>query len=56
LRYVKKAKPPEGNQPAPYQLFATPEDTYRVLVTDLDTPIDVVVGFLPATGRGGESD
>jgi DDE family transposase len=28
-----------------YQLFDTPEYTYRVFVTNLDAPIDVVVGF-----------
>ena len=28
-----------------YQLFDTPEYSYRVFVTNLDAPIDVVVGF-----------
>ena len=45
LRYLKKAKPQQGNQPEQYQLFDTPDYTYRVFVTDLDTPIDMVVGF-----------
>jgi hypothetical protein len=33
------------NEPAQYQLFDTPEYTYRVFVTDMNAPIDVVVGF-----------
>jgi hypothetical protein len=32
-------------EPEQYQLFATPRYIYRVFVTDLDAPIDVVVGF-----------
>jgi Transposase DDE domain group 1 len=43
LRYLKKAKPAAHNEQ--YQLFDTPEYTYRVFVTDMDAPIDVVVGF-----------
>jgi hypothetical protein len=43
LRYLKKAKPQPQNEQ--YQLFDTPEYTYRVFVTDMDAPIDVVVGF-----------
>jgi hypothetical protein len=43
LRYQKKPKPErKGEQ---YQLFDGPEYTYRVFITDLDAPIDVVVGF-----------
>jgi len=45
LRYQKKAKPKKGKQPEQYQLFDTPEYHYRVFVTDLDAPIDAVVGF-----------
>src|SRR5579864_641498 len=45
LRYQKKPKPTECNEPEQYQLFDTPEYSYRVFVTDLDAPIDVVVGF-----------
>lgn len=48
LRYLKKPKPkkPNGVQvPAQYQLFDTPEYTYRAFVTDLAAPIDVVTGF-----------
>jgi hypothetical protein len=45
LRYQKKAKPKEGSEPEQYQLFDTPEYSYRALVTDLDAAIDVVVGF-----------
>ena len=43
LRYLQKAKP--AAQHEQYQLFDTPGYTYRVFVTDMDAPIDVVVGF-----------
>lgn len=45
LRYQKKAKPKKGKDPEQYQLFDTPEYCYRTFVTDLDAPIDAVVGF-----------
>jgi len=45
LRYLKKPKPKKRKQPEQYQLFDTPEYCYRVFVTDLDAPIDAVVGF-----------
>jgi DDE family transposase len=45
LRYQKKAKPKPDSEPEQYQLFDTPEYTYRVFVTNLDAAIDVVVGF-----------
>ena len=45
LRYWKKTKPRGAEEPEQYQLFDTPEYTYRVFVTDMDAPIDVVVGF-----------
>ena len=45
LQYEHQAKPKQRKQPEPYQWFETPEYSYRVFVTDLDTPIDVVVGF-----------
>jgi hypothetical protein len=48
LRYLKKAKP--AAQHEQYQLFDTPEYTYRVFVTDMDAPIDVVVGFYRQRG------
>jgi len=44
LRYQKKRKPDEG-QPEQYQLFDTPEYTYRVFATDLDGPIDALTWF-----------
>jgi hypothetical protein len=50
LRYLKKAKPQERNAPEQYQLFDTPEYTYRVFVTDLDAAIDVLVGFYRQRG------
>ena len=45
LRYQKKAKPKPDGGPEQYQWFDTPEYKYRVFVTNLDAPIDVVVGF-----------
>ena len=45
LRYVKKPQPKKENEPEQYQLFEGPEYSYRVFVTDMDVPIDVVVGF-----------
>jgi len=50
LRYQKKAKPKLGSGPEQYQLFDTPEYAYRVFVTNLDAPIDVVVGFYRQRG------
>jgi hypothetical protein len=45
LRYQKKPKRKELSEPEQYQLFDTPAYSYRVFVTNLDFPIDVVVGF-----------
>jgi len=46
LRYHKKPQPKQKReQPEQYQLFDTPAYLYRVFVTDLGAPIDVVVGF-----------
>ncbi len=44
LRYKKKRKSAEG-EPEQYQLFETPEYSYRVFVTNLDGPIDALVWF-----------
>lgn len=44
LRYQKKCKAGDG-EPEQYQLFDTPEYSYRVFVTDLDGPIDALVWF-----------
>jgi len=44
LRYEKTRKPEPG-QPEQYQLFDTPEYSYRVFVTNLDGPIDALVWF-----------
>ena len=35
----------EADEPEQYQLFDTPEYTYRVFVTDMDAPLDALVGF-----------
>jgi len=45
LRYVKTPKPRKEQEPEQYQLFDGPEYSYRVFVTNLDAPMDVVVGF-----------
>ena len=45
LRYQNKPKPNHRKHPEQYQLFDTPQYSYRVFVTDLDAPIDVAVGF-----------
>jgi len=44
LRYEKKTKTADG-EPEQYQLFDTPEYSYRVFVTSLDGPIDALVWF-----------
>lgn len=45
LRYAKKPEEREADEPEPYQLFDTPEYTYQVFVTNLDGPLDALVGF-----------
>jgi hypothetical protein len=45
LRYEKKPKPQEAGEPQQYQLFDTPEYSYRVFVTSLPDPIDRTVWF-----------
>src|SRR3989441_37518 len=56
LRYEKKPPPREANEPEQYQLFETPEYSYRVFVTNMtDSNRSVGVVLQPA-GRGGESD
>jgi hypothetical protein len=51
LRYVKPTKAKKAEEPEQYQLFDTPEYSYRVFVTDMDAAIDVVVAFY--RGRAG---
>lgn len=45
LRYQKKPPAGEAEQPEQYQLFDTPEYTYRVFVTDRDGPLEALVWF-----------
>jgi hypothetical protein len=45
LRYKKKPKPPATDKPEQYQLFDTPEYTYRVFVTNMNRAIDLLVWF-----------
>ena len=56
LRYEKKPKPSAADEPEQYQLFDTPEYSYRVFVTnmkDADRSAGVV---LQSAGRSGEPD
>jgi len=45
LRYQKKPKPVEADEPEQYQLFDTPEYTYRVFVTNMKRAVDLLVWF-----------
>jgi len=45
LRYEKKPTAPEADQPEQYQLFDTPEYTFRVFVTNMEGPLDALVWF-----------
>ena len=45
LRYHKKPRPKAAEEPEQYQLFDTPEYSYRVFVTDMKDAIDLLVWF-----------
>jgi hypothetical protein len=45
LRYEKKPEPRKKEEPEQYQLFETSEYAYRVFVTSMDHPLDVLVWF-----------
>jgi Transposase DDE domain group 1 len=45
LRYKKKPQPQAAGEPEQYQLFDTPEYTYRAFVTDMNRAIDLLVWF-----------
>lgn len=45
LRYEKKPQPCEAGEPEQYQLFDTPEYSYRVFVTNMREGIDRLVWF-----------
>jgi hypothetical protein len=45
LRYVKKPKPRETNEAEQYQLFDTPEYSYRVFVTNMTEAVYLLVWF-----------
>lgn len=51
LRYQKKSRPKEAEEPEQYQLFDTPEYSYRVFVTNMKEPIDLLTWFY--SQRGG---
>jgi hypothetical protein len=42
---TQEAEAKKADDPEQYQLFDTPEYSYRAFVTDLDAPIDIVVSF-----------
>lgn len=50
LRYVQKPKAAEPGQPEQYQLFDTPQYSYRVFVTNMSASIDALVGFYRERG------
>jgi hypothetical protein len=45
LRYEKEPQARAADEPEQYQLFDTPEYSYRVFVTDIAGPLDALVGF-----------
>jgi len=45
LRYQKKPKPAAAEEPEQYQLFDTPEYSYRVFVTNMKRAVDLLVWF-----------
>ena len=45
LRYEKPPEARKADQPEQYQLFDTPEYTYRVFVTNMDGPLEALVWF-----------
>jgi Transposase DDE domain group 1 len=45
LRYKKKPKRTAADEPEQYQLFDTPEYTYRVFVTNMKRAVDLLVWF-----------
>ncbi len=51
LRYQKQSKAAEVSQPEQYQLFDTPEYSYRTGVTNMKKPVDLLTWFY--SQRGG---
>jgi hypothetical protein len=45
LRYQKKPQAREADEPEQYQLFETPEYSYRAFVTNLKDPVDLLAWF-----------
>src|SRR6202158_474025 len=45
LRYIKKKQAPSAEKPEQYQLFDTPEYSYRVFVTDINSGIALLAWF-----------
>ena len=51
LRYKKKPQPKKADEPEQYQLFDTPEYSYRVFVTNMKAAVDLLSWFY--SQRGG---
>ena len=51
LRYQKKSRPKGAEEPEQYQLFDTPEYSYRVFATNMKPPIELLTWFY--SQRGG---
>ena len=45
MRYEKKPKPYSADKPEQYQLFDTPEYSYRVFVTNMNDAVDLLTWF-----------
>ena len=45
VRYEKKLEPSKADEPEQYQLFDTPEYSYRVFVTSMKESVDLLVWF-----------
>ena len=54
LRYKKQPKPRAADEPQQYQLFDTPEYSYRVFITNMQDAIDLLVWFY--SQRGGSEN
>jgi Transposase DDE domain group 1 len=50
LRYRKKPQPKRVEEPEQYQLFDTPEYSYRVFVTNMKEPVDLLTWFYSQRG------
>ena len=51
LRYRRQPEAKQTEEPEQYQLFDTPEHTYRVFVTNMEGPLDALVWFYNQRAR-----